>query len=275
MPFPPEDTPASPDSTEAAAFADALHRVADDLAPADRRALMSAGFARGRTLRRRRTAAVTAGVAVLALAGGGGLLAATSGNGAGHTAATGTTTGVAAPALQNTASVASTASAPSYTARQVENLLVSMLPHGKISDRLGRGTEDTAPYAQLVFDDGHGPAEVSVVLQTQSDVPQNCAAAHAAGDYCRQTTVHGGTLTIWKGWEYSDHRNNTKEWMAEYRHQDGAQVSVSEWNAPSEKDVPASRPNPPLTAARLASIATAPAWNKVLAVTPDGVTGKK
>jgi hypothetical protein len=273
MPFPPEDTSASPDSTDAAAFADVLHRVADDLAPADRRALMSAGFARGRTLRRRRTAAVTAGVAVLALAGGGGLLAATSGNGAGHTAATGTTTGVAAPALHNTASVASIA--PSYTARQVENLLISMLPHGQISDRLGRGTEDTAPYAQLVFDDGHGPAEVSVVLQTQSDVPQNCTAADAAGDYCRQTTVHGGTLTIWEGWEYSDHRNNTKEWMAEYRHQDGALVSVSEWNAPSEKDAPASRPNPPLTATRLASIATAPAWNKVLAVTPDGATGKK
>ncbi|MFJ2958440.1 hypothetical protein [Streptomyces sp. NPDC087270] len=269
MPVPADDTPDTPDSAEAAAFADALHHIADGLAPADRHALTAAGHARGRSLRRRRTAAVTAGVAVLALAGGGGLLAATSGNGTGHAAANGT--GVAAPRFPSDAQLTAATRAPqSFTARQVENLLVSLLPHGKISGRDGRGTDDTAPYAQVVFDDGHGPAEISVVVQARSGAPADCGAARAAHDYCRQTTVPGGTLTVWKGYEYPDHRADTREWMAEFHRKDGALVSVTEWNAPAEKDAPVSRPTPPLSTSRLAAIATAPVWAKVIAAVPPG-----
>lgn len=276
MPFPAQGspdspgTPGSPDSAEAAAFTDALHHIADGLTPADRHALTSAGYARGRSLRRRRTAMVTAGAAVLALAGGGGLLAATAADGPGHTTAS--RTGVAAPGFPSDAQLtaAATQAPPSFTARQMENLLVSLLPHGKVSGREGRGTDDDAPYAQVVLDDGHGPAAISVTVQRHGGLP-GCGGARGAGDYCRQSAVAGGTLVIWKGYEYPDHRSGTKEWMAEFQRKDGALVSLTEWNAPAEKGTSVTRANPPLSTARLAAIATDSVWSKVLAATPPGL----
>ncbi|MEE4545063.1 hypothetical protein V2S66_24235 [Streptomyces sp. V4-01] len=273
MPFHSDETP---EPTEAAAFTHVLHQAGDGLTPADSRALAAAGFSRGRTLRRRRTAMLTAGAAVLAIAGTSGVLAAVSGHdGGARTGATGT--GVAAaPDLSGGTRVAqasaTTAAAPrSFTARQVEDLLISQLPHGKISGRVGRGTDDVAPYAHVVYDDGHGAAAVEVVVQAEGEGLEDCAPIIAAGDSCTQNHVHGGTLTILKTWEYPDHRTDTKEWLAEFVRDDGSLVSVSEWNAPAEKDAPVSRPAPPLSTARLAAIATDRSWAQVIAAIPPGV----
>jgi hypothetical protein len=273
MSFQPDETP---EPAEAAAFTHVLHRAGDGLAPADSRALAAAGYSRGRTLRRRRTAMITAGAAVLAIAGTSGVLAAVSGHGDGaRTGATGT--GVAAaPDLSGgtRAAQASATTAPparSYTARQVEDLLIAQLPHGKVSGRVGRGTDDIAPYAHVVFDDGHGAAAVEVLVQAEGGGPEDCAPVRAAGDYCTQTHVDGGTLTILKTWEYPDHRTDTKEWLAEFIRADGSLVSVTEWNAPAEKDAPVSRPTPPLSTTRLTAIATNRTWAKVIAAIQPGL----
>ncbi|SEG83440.1 hypothetical protein SAMN05216223_11479 [Actinacidiphila yanglinensis] len=273
------DDPAG--AAEADAFTTALRRAADGLPPADGRALVAAGFARGRTLRRRRAAVVTAGVAVLALAGTGGVLAA----GAGHGTATGTATGVAAAPDRSggspaSGSLAATAKAvPPVSARRMEDLLVSLLPPGTISGRDGRGTDDPLPpYAHVVFDDGHGPAAIEVIVENGGAAPAECSSDAPAGTSCTQSHVHGGTLTVLKTFEYPDHRAETKDWEAVFRTKDGAQVTVNEWNAAAEKGAPVSRPEPPLSAARLGALATSDVWRKVIAATPRadkaGVPGK-
>jgi hypothetical protein len=257
---------ASPaDSAEDFAFATALRRAADGLPPADGAALVSGGYARGRRLRRNRAAVVTAGVAVLAFAGAGGVLATTASHGAGPQES-----GVAAaPSRAATATHTQPAATPArarpVSARQMENLLISLLPHGTISGRVGRGTDDPLPpYAHLVFDDGHGASAVEVIVEKDGAAAPDCAGARAAGDWCSRTHVHGGTLTLLKTYEYPDHRADTKEWLAEFQTKDGAFVTVSEWNAAAEKGAPVSRPEPPLSVARLGAIATSGTWDRVI-----------
>jgi hypothetical protein len=252
------------DAVEAVAFTHALHRAADALPSTDRLALVSAGYARGRVLRRRRAAVVTAGAAVLALVGAGGVLAAVGGHGA---------RGVGAAqspsrAVTGAHTVGTAAGSRPMSARQVEDLLISMLPPGSVSGRYGRGTDDElGPLAHVVYDDGQGASAIEVAVRSESGAPIDCADARAAGDWCRQTHVYGGVLTIVKGWEYPDHRVDTKDWTAEFRAKDGSLVSVSEWNAPAEKGAPVTRPEPPLSAAQLGAIATDHKWRRVLAAT--------
>ena len=255
------------EAVEAAAFTDALHRAADGFPPADGLALVTAGYARGRTLRRRRTAMVTAGAAVLALAGTGGVLATTAGHGTagGDRGVTAASAPSHAGATSGAHAVATAASVRPVSARQMEDLLISMLPPGSVSGRDGRGTDDELPpYAHVVFDDGHGASAIEVGVEAQGGSPINCDVV-APGDSCTQTHVHGGTLTVLKTYEYPDHRVDTKEWLAEFAGSDGSLVSVSEWNAPAEKGAPVSRPEPPLSAGRLGAIATDPAWRRVIA----------
>jgi hypothetical protein len=259
------------EAADAAAFTRALHQAADGFAPADGLALVTAGHARGRTLRRRRTAAmVTSAAAVLALAGAGGLLASTSAHGTAH--GNGGVSAASAPSRGATATahaVDTAAGARPVSAQQMEDLLVSMLPPGTVSGREGRGTDDELPpYAHVVFDDGHGASAIEVAVEPDGAAPPDCADAEGAGYSCTQTHVHGGILTILKGYEYPDHRTDTKEWLAEFRTQDGTLISVSEWNAAAEKDAPVTRPEPPLSAARLAAIATNPVWRRVAAAVP-------
>ncbi|SEN81700.1 hypothetical protein [Actinacidiphila rubida] len=255
------------EAVEAAAFLHALHRAADGFPPADSRALVSAGYSRGRTLRRRRAAVVTAGAAVLALAGTGGVLATASGHaapGAAHDV-----TAASAPSRSATAgahAVDTSASARPISARQMEDLLASMLPPGSISGRDGRGTDDELPpYAHVVFDDGHGASAIEAIVETDGAAGADCTADLPPGDSCTQTQVHGGVLTVMKTYEYPDHRADTKDWIADFRTPDGTLVEISEWNAPAEKGAPVTRPEPPLSAARLGAVATNPAWRRVAA----------
>ncbi|MBY8882276.1 hypothetical protein [Actinacidiphila acidipaludis] len=260
------------EAVEAAAFTHALHRAADTFPPADGLAMVTAGYARGRTLRRRRTAVVTAAAAVLALAGTGGVLATTSGHGAagvnsGVTAASGASHGAATAGAH---AVDTAAGARPVSAQQMEDLLVSMLPPGTVSGRDGRGTDDELPpYAHVVFDDGHGASAIEVGVETDGATAPGCDSV-PTGDSCTQTHVDGGTLTVLKTWEYPDHRTDTKDWLAEFQGKDGSLVTVSEWNAPAEKGAPVTRPEPPLSAGRLAAIATNPAWHRVAAAERAG-----
>jgi hypothetical protein len=245
----------------------ALRRTADRLPPADTRGLVHDGLARGRTLRRRRVAAVTAGVAVFALAGAGGVLAGGIGGSGGHGTAV-----AAAPAHTRTVKPGHPVTA--LSGKQVAHLFLSMLPAGKVSGVQSRGTATGIPYAYAVLDDGHGPGALSLGV-SRDDAAPSCPTPDAPGTSCTSSQVDGGTLTIFKGYEYPDHRAGTKDWDAYFVNSAGAAVELSEWNAAAEKGAPVSRPLPPLSSAQLTSVVTDPRWHNVIdAIPADPKSGK-
>jgi hypothetical protein len=270
MPIEPIDPIESP---EQYAFDDelgtALRRTADTFRPDDSRGLVAGGHAYGRRLRRRRNLSITAGVAAFAVLGVGGALV-------GGLAKNNGSSGVAAgPQKLSATTVAATLAPsakprPSMTARQVTNLFVSMLPKGHITKLPGRGTDD-GPLAQVIFDDGKGPGLVEVGVGYEQ-APDPCPAVDLPGTSCTSSRVNGGMLTIYKGFEYPDHRVETKDWIATYVTRSGAVVDLSEWNSPQEKDAPITRQNPPLNSATLAKIVTDPRWQRVIDALPPRPT---
>ncbi len=46
-------------------------------------------------------------------------------------------------------------------------------------------------------------------------------------------------------------------------------MSLSEWNAPAEKDAPVSRPKPPLSLEKLKEVVTADVWRRVVDAMPE------
>ena len=137
-----------------------------------------------------------------------------------------------------------------------------------------RGTATGIPYAYAVLDDGHGPGALSFGVGLDEAAP-SCPATDDPGTSCTSRQVAGGTLTILKGYEYSDHRAETKDWDAFFVNAAGATVDLSEWNAAAEKGAPVSRPNPPLSSAQLAAIVTNPQWHRVIDAIPvDPQPGK-
>ncbi|MGY5049913.1 hypothetical protein ACWDE0_30595 [Streptomyces sp. 900105755] len=252
-------------------LAAALH-AAGDTFEADRGTLVAGGTVRGRRLRLWRRTTVLGGAAGVALAGvGGALLAPWSG----------------APSERSPSAVSTTPRpAASPTARAVTSddmisMLEKLLPEGKFSKPAGRGVDANgplvAPYAQVVFDDGHGPGAVSVavnrVLPGGSDARQAVQCPdkiYTPYDGC--VTRHlpdASVVTVVKGYEYPDRRVDTKLWTANLVTPDGHHVSVSEWNAAAEKDAPISRDEPPLSAAQLVKLAAAKEWRGVVDAIPE------
>lgn len=253
----------------------AMRAAADTFQPADTRGLVHDGHTRGRRLRRRRTAMVTAAVAAFAVAGAGGAVA---GLGGGSGGGSGVASAPQRPAVQGKPTARSAAAAAHHkplTAHQVEAVLIGLLPKkGQVSGVTGRGTEEGIPYAHVVYDDGHGKAAVEAYAQAEGQAPECPSPNPDPLTSCSLTHVRGGTLMIYKGFEYPDHRVETKDWSAVFVTASGAQVGVSEWNSPQEKDAPITRPEPPLTAVQLTAVVTAPAWRKVIDALPAPHDGK-
>lgn len=250
----------------------ALRRTADTFRPDDPRGLVAEGHAHGRKLRRRRTATITAGVAAFALIGVGGALVGGLAKGDGGS---GVAAGSQKPAVGTAASApgpSAKPTPPAMTAKQVMDLFVSMLPKGHVTKTNwpSRGTEGGMPLAAVVFNDGHGPGLVTLGVGLDEAAP-SCPDVPDPDPQvsCTSTHVRGGTLTISKGFEYPDHRAETKDWAATFVTSSGAVVSLNEWNSKDEKDAPISRPNPPLSSAQLARIVTDPRWQRVIDALPD------
>ena len=258
-------------------FGDALRRTADTFRPDDPSSLVTAGHLRGRRLRRRRTVTVVAGAAAFAAVAVGGVLAGGLVQGGGHTS------GVAAAPEQpkQPAPVAKATTAPPVSGEQVAAIFRSLLPKGTVTGLTGTGTEDgdgPEDYASAtaVFNDGRGPAQVMVFVQRQSaGVPSCPPRAQNPGTWCSITHVHGGTLMLFKAYEYPDHRRNLKDWDAMFVTSDGSQIEFSQWNAKEEKAASTSRANPPLNLSQMTSVVTSKAWGPVLAALPDPVTPPK
>ncbi|SFF44491.1 hypothetical protein SAMN05216251_114122 [Actinacidiphila alni] len=254
----------------------AMRRAGDTFRPGDPRGLVADGHVHGRRLRRRRNAAVTAGVAAFAVIGVGGALIGglAGGDGSGGTAAAPEKPAVSAGPASGGPSAKP--HRPVLTAKQFTDLFVSMLPKGHVAKRPGRGTDgELPPLAEVVFDDGKGPGLVDALVGYGEAAP-DCPEQDPPGTSCTTTHVHGGTLTIYKGYEYPDRREDTKEWMATFVTAGGATIDVSEWNAKEEKGAPVSRPNPPLSVSELRRIVTDPRWQRAIDAlpVPEGLNAK-
>jgi len=140
--------------------------------------------------------------------------------------------------------------------------------------------------AQVVFNDGHGAAEIIVGMQTATTGrPALCPSGDVAGTTDHPapasnapalpprglpcTTLPGGTqLRVIQGPEYPNgHTPNATRWSVDVLRPDTIEVSIHEWNAPTEKGSAPSRAVPPLTIAELTTIATDPGWTST--VSPD------
>lgn len=247
---------------------------------ADPTVLAAAGEARGRRLLRRRRVAVVAGAAaVTCVAVGGTLLAPWNGDGG-----TGTTTASDTKTSSVTLPPAAKG-ADQVAAADMIRTLEDLLPEGRTSEPEGRGTDDEPPmpYAKVVFDDGKGAAAIAVSLNRvatdESGEPDDEQTAGIVDcpdknltpyDGCTTTRLSDGSrIKIFQGYEYPDRRVDTKWWAADLVTPQGFHVSVSEWNAPAEKDAPVSRPQPPLSTDQLETLVTAAAWREAAAAIPD------
>ncbi|MGW1875904.1 hypothetical protein [Streptomyces sp. NPDC001975] len=255
-------------------LAAALHDAGDTF-DTDRGALAAAGTVRGRRLRLRRRTTVLGGAAGVALAGvGGALLVPWGGSSPARPLAAVSTT----PRVTQSPTATATRA---VTSDDMIRTLERLLPKGTFSKAEGRGVDKgaplVAPYAQLVYDDGHGAAAISVavnrVLPGGSDARQavqcpdkvfipydSCATSHLSD---------ASVVTVVKGYEYPDRRVDTKLWTANLVTPDGHHVTVSEWNAAAEKDAPISRDQPPLSAAQLRTLAAAADWRGVVDAIPE------
>ncbi|MBC7272107.1 MAG: hypothetical protein H5T76_25935 [Streptomyces sp.] len=247
----------------------------------DGAALVTAGQARGRGLRLRRRAAVLGGAASLALVGvGGALVLPGPGGGGGAVGAS-----PAAGGQQVTASptgLLPTAIPPSPVPGDIMlAALKHLLPEGEVRDERSGGGEQGSAFATVVFDDGRGGGALGVtvdLLEPRSDsaaqmttCPDKSAVPY---DSCDSTRLaDGSALMLMQGYEYPDRRVETKLWQAQLVTPEGYHVSVTEWNAEAEKDMPVTRPQPPLTLAQLRTIATADVWRTAAESLPENPKG--
>ncbi|MFG2572610.1 hypothetical protein [Streptomyces sp. NPDC048481] len=232
-------------------------------------ALVAAGAARGQRLRLRRRAAVAGGAAGLALVGVGGALL----------------TPWQDASAPKPASLAADGSAvpKAYSADDVVRTLRKLLPRGKFTATDARGTDgDLPPLAAGTFDDGKGVGSVSVGLDrvrsngTRTFDPSTavtpCPQKGGPSPFESCTTgllPDGSAITVYRGYEYPDRREDTKAWGADLVTPAGHHVSVGEWNAAAEKGKPVTRPEPPLTVAGLKALAAAPDWRRIIDAMPE------
>ncbi|WP_370249887.1 hypothetical protein [Nocardioides sp.] len=116
------------------------------------------------------------------------------------------------------------------------------------------------PYGSLVWDDGQGRAEVSVIVEapdpnapgaTLEDVRELCGVARCAD-------VEGGGFVAVL--EAQQEQGGIVTTLAHYVAPDGTTITVTALNAPLEKDAVPTRPLPPFTGDELAAVAMDPVW---------------
>ncbi|WP_405724879.1 hypothetical protein OG607_19860 [Streptomyces sp. NBC_01537] len=243
----------------------ALRRTADTF-DTDTQSLVTAGAARGRVLRRRRTTAIVAGAAGLALVGVGGFVLAGLGTGE-----VGKSSRVASPA----APVSSSATKTIITGDEVVALLKKQLPKGTFSQESGSVLGADGAVANLVYDDGKGASAIALGLSRASTDPPTCPdpAYAAEGATCSVTQLAGGgQLYLNLGYEYSDRRVDTKDWNAILTAADGRRIDLQEWNSSAEKGAAITRTDPPLSAKQLRAIVSSRVWDKVFKALPESRT---
>lgn len=241
-------------------------RDAGDGFDADLAALAAGGRARGRRVRTRRRAVVLGGAAAVVLAGA--LLVPGSGS--------------SGPRHSSTAAGPDTSASPvpaaAFSGDELLRTLKGLLPAGDFRQEAAQGTgARSAPYAHLVYDDGHGPAAVEIgfnrvepgsrEVRELTRCPDRTVAEY---DDCTTARLPDGSLLmLHRGYEYPDRREDTKRWSAQLVTAEGQHVFLSEWNSAAAKDAPVSRPEPPFTTDELKRIVTADVWRRVVDAMPE------
>ncbi|MEZ0160521.1 hypothetical protein [Streptomyces griseorubens] len=263
-------------------FAAALRDTGHSFRSDDPAALVGRGEVRGRRKQLLRRTAVLGGMTGVALVGvGATLLLPSDAHDPRRTSA------AAGPAATASPSAAGTSPAAAFTGDDILRSLKELLPRGTFTEEQAQGTDaPMPPHAQVVFDDGKGPAALGLSVDRTDPGGEQAAqwttcpdkAVVAYDDCTSATRPDGSRLMVLRGYEYPDRRVDTKWWNAELVTPDGVHVTLSEWNAPAQKDAPVSRPQPPLSVEQLEDVVTAEVWKRVAAAMPrspkPSVTGE-
>lgn len=139
--------------------------------------------------------------------------------------------------------------------------LVDILPaSGNVSDFAGESLDGQVA-GQLVFDDGHGRAEIDLSITLPSGgVTGTCQSLPTSPctRYGRLWTVQ---TTVGREFPNNGNRYNAATVHARGFRSDGLVIEVTEWNAPTEKDSAPSRDLPPFSLSQMESIVTSPKWS--------------
>ncbi|GAA2634754.1 MULTISPECIES: hypothetical protein [Streptomyces] len=249
-------------------LAEALRRTGEGFTT-DPAALTNGGGERGRRLVARRRTAVAGGsvLALVLIATAGAYSAGLFGGSGAEGAAR-----VAAPAPTPPGNGRLTGTG-AVSADQMIGNLKALLPAGRLTETRARGTEDElGPRVGAVYDDGKGPAAISLGLQrvdpfgSQARAQTECedGNVHPHDDCRTEQLPDGSRLLLHQGYEYPDRRVDTKVWRAVLVTVQGFLVDASEWNAASDKGAPVSRTDPPLTVAQLKNLVTSDTWHAAL-----------
>ena len=218
--------------------------------------LLALGIRRGRVLRGRRIAGNAAGgvLAVALIAAGTAALASGPPDGA-----------------RPVADV--TWSKNSISGAQVADLLESMLPAGRTTQARGVGVGGGRPtttglYAQVIFDDGHGAAQVQIQVVpagSEAGLGTTCPKDLAPGVTCQQTELPNGSRV-----EFAKSPFGGKDllWRTILETRSGDLVSLSESNTltAGQPSSPITRATPPLSFAQMSDIVENGIWSRALAV---------
>ncbi|HEX6325347.1 MAG TPA: hypothetical protein VFZ72_02150 [Jiangellaceae bacterium] len=152
------------------------------------------------------------------------------------------------------------------SSEDVLETLIELLPPGEITDSRAM-TQDVVggmrenPAAIVTFDDGEGAANVSITL---NDFPTGGGCKHPSPNVqCTEKILDDGSkLWITQRLTYTDGRQpQLIEWWAALERPDGLQIDLRQNNAVGEKDVPATRSEPPLTVEQMEAIVTSDRWD--------------
>ncbi|MFE4590995.1 hypothetical protein [Streptomyces laurentii] len=253
---------------------EALRRAGVGFVADDRRALAAGGLARGRRrLRLRRTATFGGALALVVIGAGGVYGGSLLGGGHAGVSAAGAS---AAGAFPEGASFVGAGPA----AADIAAVLRANTPAGTWTFD---ASSSVGGRAVGVYDDGKGKAGVSVSVYGVGAAPEVGVAQVTCPDKvivphgrCTEKTLPGGDrMMILQGYEYPDKRFLTKRWHANLLTKDGFIVSVSEYNAPTEKDSEISRQDPPFDPAQLRTLITADGWRPLMKKERPGKNGPK
>jgi hypothetical protein len=171
----------------------------------------------------------------------------------------------ASPAPTPTVSVSAPPAAVPLTPQVAVQTLTDLLTgQGTVTRPTGRAIANQA-LAEVLFDDGHGAAQIDIAV-TLGASPTNVKGAAppsgcTPGPDCT-TLPDGSQVSSYQTYEYADRADKgSQEWSVSAFRPDGIQVELIEWNAPTPKDSAATRVDPPLTIAQLTTIATSPKWS--------------
>lgn len=207
---------------------------------------------RGRRLRRR--TAVVAGAVGIALVAAAGALLGPWGDGT--------------PGTRD--SPATPTSVPTSRADLVATLK-ALLPEGTVTEREEMGTE-TGPDAEVVYDDGRGPAAIGIGLTslepgTQAEMSIGCPdTPQSEFESCVNSQLPDKTrMMLLKTYAFPDDRRvDTKVWSAALLTPSGQYISVTEWNSTAGSGAPITRTEPPLSAAQLKKLVTSEVWRRAV-----------